>query len=202
MGTTARPVRSFPMFRRTLALAAIPILALSLAACERQQPAPQDGDDVAGDVPPVEDVPAEAAAEAAPEPAPRPAPKPAAPALDTAALADRQDPDRLVRFYAAALKARDWQQAARAWGAGSGVTASTLKAAYDRPERPILEVGKGVVEGAAGSLYYEAPVTLHFGAESMPERGTLTLRRVNDVPGARADQLRWHIERVTIGVGQ
>lgn len=125
----------------------------------------------------------------------------APPKLDTAALRDRSDPDRLLRFYAAALAARDWAAAAKAWGRGSGVTAATLKAAYDRAERPRLEVGKGDQEGAAGSLFYEAPVTLHFG-EDQPERGSLILRRVNDVDGATAEQLRWHIERSTIGQGQ
>jgi hypothetical protein len=117
------------------------------------------------------------------------------------ALEGRRDPDRLLRFYAAALRMRDWSAAARAWGASSGVTASTLKAAYDREDPPVLEVGKGEQEGAAGSLFYEAPVELRFGGQP-PEKGTLTLRRVNDVPGATPEQLRWHIERATIGVGQ
>jgi hypothetical protein len=127
--------------------------------------------------------------------------KPAA-KLDMGALDERKDPDRLLRFYAAALHARDWSAASRAWGAGSGVTAATLKSAYDRAEAPRLEVGKGEEEGAAGSLYYEAPVVLRFGPDAPPERGTLTLRRVNDVPGATPEQLRWHIERAAIGVGQ
>jgi hypothetical protein len=126
----------------------------------------------------------------------------AAPAPDTAALDDRRDPHRLLRFYAAALHARDWAAAARAWGAGSGVTAKTLKASYDRADPPVLELGKGEVEGAAGSLYYEAPVTLRFGPGAAPERGSLVLRRVNGVDGATPDQLRWHIERSTIGQGQ
>ena len=119
-----------------------------------------------------------------------------------AALAERKDPDRLLRFYAAALHARDWAAAAKAWGASSGVTATTLKASYDRAGPPLLELGKGEVEGAAGSLYYEAPVTLRFGPGAPGETGSLVLRRVNDVPGATPEQLRWHIERSTIGQGQ
>jgi hypothetical protein len=121
--------------------------------------------------------------------------------VDNAALSERRDPDRVLRFYGRALRTRDWALAARVWGRGSGVTATTLKAAYDRPEPPVLELGKGEVQGAAGSLYYEAPVTLRFG-NAMPERGSLVLRRANDVPGATAEQLRWHIERSTIGQGQ
>ena len=83
--------------------------------------------------------------------------------LDTAAVDERRDPTRLLRFYAAALHARDWSAAARAWGVSSGVTAATLKASYDRDGAPVLEIGKGQQEGAAGSLYYEAPVVLRFG---------------------------------------
>lgn len=138
-----------------------------------------------------------------PEPtaAPSVAASKAAPTLDTGALNDRKDPDRLLRYYAAALHARDWAAAAKAWGAGSGVTAGTLKQSYDRADPPVLEVGKGEGDAGAGSLFYEAPVTVRFG-NAAPERGSLVLRRVNDVDGATAEQLRWHIERSTIGQGQ
>jgi hypothetical protein len=175
-------------------LLALPALALTLASCERKPPEPRP-----------EETPArpEPGAVALPEPQ-APASASAAPQarLDMGALNERRDPDRLLRFYAAALHARDWSAAAKAWGAESGVTAATLRDAYDRSDRPTLELGKGQVEGAAGSLYYEAPVTLRFGGEAEAERGTLTLRRVNDVPGATPEQLRWHIERAAIGIGQ
>lgn len=170
---------------RRLALAALALLA----ACER-----------AADERQAEETAVPAATEPANAP-PAQVPTPATAPLDLAALDDRKDPDRLLRFYAAALRAKDWSAAARAWGAASGVTAATLKAAYDRPEPALLEVGKAEVEGAAGSLYYEVPVELRFGAEGAPERGTLTLRRVNDVPGASPEDLRWHIERAAIGAG-
>ena len=172
---------------RRLALAALALLA----ACERAA----DERQAEGTAVPAATQPAIA------PPSPVPAPVPATSPLDLAALDDREDPDRLLRFYAAALRAKDWSAAARAWGAASGVTAATLKAAYDRPEPALLEVGKAEVEGAAGSLYYEVPVELRFGAEGAPERGTLTLRRVNDVPGASPEDLRWHIERAAIGAG-
>jgi hypothetical protein len=180
------------MLLRTLALFAAPLVALPLAGCERHEPEPRPTASPSTPIPPAAPSPAVTATPSA-EPAVR---------LDTAALDERKDPDRLLRFYAAALHARDWSAASRAWGAGSGVTAATLKAAYDRPERPTLEIGRAETEGAAGSLYYEAPVVLRFGADAPPERGTLTLRRVNDVDGATPEQLRWHIERATIGVGQ
>jgi hypothetical protein len=186
------------MAKRSCAMRCRPFPAIMLmlvaAGCDRaREPTPQA-----------------IASEAAPE-APRAGvtavPTPAAsvgapPALDTGALTERKDPDRVLRFYAAALHARDWAAAARAWGRGSGVTARTLKASYDRAEAPLLEIGEGDEEGAAGSLFYEAPVTLRFGPDNPPERGSLVLRRVNDVPGATAEQLRWHIERSTIGQGR
>ncbi|MEO6093859.1 MAG: hypothetical protein ABIT04_01115 [Novosphingobium sp.] len=121
--------------------------------------------------------------------------------LDRTALSERRDPDRLLRFYAAALRQGRWSLAASAWRSSSGVTAATLKSAYDRGRPPGLTLGKGKIEGAAGSLYYEVPVTLRFVA-GPPQTGTLTLRRVNDVPGASAEQLAWRIERSTIGAGQ
>lgn len=183
--------------RPPAALAAALAATLATAGCDRDAPQPSPSEAAPPPVPAATALPA-------PEPAPLPSARAGSKApskLDTAALDDRQHPDRLLRYYAAALAARDWAAAAKAWGAGSGVTAKTLKASYDRAEAPVLEVGKGVQEGAAGSLYYEAPVSLRFGSGA-PERGSLVLRRVNDVPGASAEQLRWHIERSTIGAGQ
>lgn len=162
------------------------ILPLLVAACHSREPEPQP---VATSSP----TPSETATpEAAPSPIATPTP-------DLGALEERKDPERVLRFYADALAARDWAAAARAWGKDSGVTPATLKAAYDRARPPALTFGKGRQEGAAGSLFYEAPVTLRFGPADIPQRGTLTLRRVNDIDGATPEQLRWHIERSTIG---
>jgi hypothetical protein len=54
----------------------------------------------------------------------------------------------------------------------------------------------GNVEGGAGSLYVEIPVQLYGRLKDGKEfssRGTMTLRRVNDVPGSTEEQRRWHI---------
>jgi hypothetical protein len=54
----------------------------------------------------------------------------------------------------------------------------------------------GTVEGGAGSLYVEIPVQLYGRLKDGKEfnsRGTMTLRRVNDVPGSTEVQRRWHI---------
>ena len=74
-----------------------------------------------------------------------------------------------------------------------------LAAAYGRETQPSLAIGKGSAEGAAGSFFYEAPAVLDYGDGSDTVRGTITLRRANDVPGASEEQLSWRIKSSTIG---
>lgn len=59
----------------------------------------------------------------------------------------------------------------------------------------------GRVEGAAGSLYVDVPVVLYGRMADGPEfhrSGHVTLRRVNGVPGATAEQLAWRISKVVL----
>lgn len=59
----------------------------------------------------------------------------------------------------------------------------------------------GAVEGAAGSLYVAVPVVLYgrlTDGRAYRASGEVRLRRVNDVPGATAEQLRWRIEQVAV----
>jgi len=54
----------------------------------------------------------------------------------------------------------------------------------------------GNVEGGAGSLYVEIPVQLYGRLKDGKEfssRGTMTLGRVNDVPGSTEEQRSWRI---------
>lgn len=56
--------------------------------------------------------------------------------------------------------------------------------------------GPGDMEGAAGSSYVDYPVQIYGRAKDGKEfnlRGTMTLRRVNDVDGSTAEQRKWHI---------
>jgi hypothetical protein len=56
--------------------------------------------------------------------------------------------------------------------------------------------GPGDMEGAAGSSYVDYPVQLYGRTKDGKEfnsRGSMTLRRVNDVPGSTEDQRKWHI---------
>ena len=56
--------------------------------------------------------------------------------------------------------------------------------------------GPGDMGGAAGSSYVDYPVQIYGRAKDGKEfnlRGTMTLRRVNDVPGSTEEQRKWHI---------
>ena len=86
----------------------------------------------------------------------------------------------------------------------SGRTAEAAKLRRDGAEVDLMplatlsaQVGRpGRVEGAAGSLYVEVPVSL-YGRYATGERylkgGKVQLRRVNDVPGSTAEQRSWRI---------
>ena len=64
-----------------------------------------------------------------------------------------------------------------------------------------VAIPDGTSEGAAGSIYYTSPVTITaIDNAGRPVRieGESVLRRVNDVDGATAAQLRWHFDHVTL----
>ena len=125
---------------------------------------------------------------------------PVPPGLDPA----ERDPKVVLAGWAAALERRDWSEARRYWGdhgARSGQSAQDFAAAWDKYRTLDIEVKDGTQEGAAGSLYYEAPVSLKAVRQdgaAVAQAGAVVLRRVNDVPGATAEQLRWHIESTTL----
>lgn len=130
----------------------------------------------------------------APAPSPTPAATSPSPGLDLGALIERNNPTRVLDFYASAVAAGEWATAARAWGEDSGMTGEKLQAEYGGKGSVTLGIASGQADGAAGSLFYQAPVILRFG-NGEERKGTITLRRVNDVEGASEEQLRWHIAR-------
>lgn len=166
--------------------------ALLLAACDQTAPAPEATADATGDatealVPePLPSVDASAAASAG-----------IAAGLDMGALTERRDPERLLRYYTNALRVGDWVSAAKAWSLDAQMTPEKLKGEFGGQASPKIALGKGDVEGAAGSLYYEAPLVIDFADGRQSRRGTIVLRRVNDVPGASEEQLNWRIERTS-----
>jgi hypothetical protein len=87
----------------------------------------------------------------------------------------------------------------RKGGPASGQSAADYATSFAGYRTITAAIGDGMVDGAAGSLYYQVPVTLTGEAQDgSPYRrsGTITLRRVNDVPGAEDWQLAWHIDTI------
>ena len=102
--------------------------------------------------------------------------------------------------WASALERKDFG-AARAQfadgGARSGMSEGEYAASFADYLTTDVALPPGRLEGAAGSLYYEVPVTISGvlkGGIPYTLQGPVVLRRVNDVPGATPEQLRWHIE--------
>lgn len=65
----------------------------------------------------------------------------------------------------------------------------------------IVVIPTGTIEGAAGSAYYSAPLTVSGSDKAgRPVRmeGKAVLRRVNDVDGSTPAQRRWHFETLAL----
>lgn len=65
-----------------------------------------------------------------------------------------------------------------------------------RESRDIAAGPAGRVEGAAGSLYVNVPVSVRGEGGAADRFGNVTLRRSNNVPGATAEQRSWRIVRI------
>ena len=162
--------------------AAILIAVAALAACS--QPAQQQA------------APPASATEAAPDPQPAPVP---APVVTPVPPSESCDPAQVVVAWAKTMTLKQWGSAYLYWGdhgARSGLTPAQFAAKWGKLTNPEFELHPGTTEGGAGSLYYTAPIVLIDGPRHVT--GEIVLRRVNDVDGASAEQLRWHIESLTI----
>ena len=102
------------------------------------------------------------------------------------------------------MERRDWTAARRVFGdfgAQSGRSARDFAWAWEKYRVLDVTLGRGEQDAGAGSSYYSVPVTitgLTQDNKSYRLAGRLTLRRVNDIDGASAEELRWHIERSTL----
>ncbi|MGB3378495.1 MAG: hypothetical protein WBH10_10635 [Allopontixanthobacter sediminis] len=112
-----------------------------------------------------------------------------------------RDCTEVAGAYAAALGEKKFSAAAQAWAEPIGT--DKLALGYEGYGKPNLQIGQAREEGAAGSLFCEVTVTLRDGdnPQTPLKQGTLTFRRVNDVPGATPEQLRWRITNSTIYEG-
>jgi hypothetical protein len=173
-------------------------LMLVLAACSAQP---------AGETP----EPAATASLAVPVPSPSPSPSstPSStardytpPVLTPEAEKSETGARSLLLAWADAMEDRAFDAAYRVFGEyaeRTGQTATRYAATFADYRTVTVAVGDGVGEGAAGSIYYEVPITLTgttFAGKRYERRGTITVRRVNDVDGASPAQLRWHLDRL------
>ena len=121
-----------------------------------------------------------------------PAPTPIALTTLDPNLLQSHDCKTVVSFYADALHAGFYGEAARVWGKDWGVNAASLDKRYSGQQPVFFELGEISVDGGAGSLFCEVAAVLKTNGHQ-PRTGKINLRRVNDVPGATPEQLRWHI---------
>lgn len=126
----------------------------------------------------------------------KPAPLPPQVA-DFPALASKQCGE-VVEFYLEALSGREWSQAALVWN-DPVIDGARLEAVFGGYKDLQLAWNEPFVEGAAGSSYCTVSGRLTDAQDPATPalEGTLLLKRVNDVPGATPDQLRWTLRSST-----
>ncbi|MEO0031347.1 MAG: hypothetical protein RIS94_1105 [Pseudomonadota bacterium] len=188
MGTKRAAMRRAGMIRAALAAACVSAMAINLAGCDRQEPP----------VPVASSSPSATATAPIPS-APAPSATPTAEITAPGQPSQSRDPVDVLKAWGNAVQARDWATARAFWGdhgARSGMTEAAFADTWSSLLDPRVTIYKGDQEGAAGSLYYTAPVRIIDGPRTV--RGEVVLRRANDVPGATDEQLRWHIESTTL----
>jgi hypothetical protein len=126
-------------------------------------------------------------------------PVPEAPFSDTSA----QGAAQIVQTYYALIEAGRYAEARALWPGEPSASDEAFAAGFERYSGYHAQVGApGAMEGAAGSSYVEVPVVLYGRTKdgaAFSRKATVTLRRVNDVPGSTAGQRRWHIYRIEEG---
>ncbi|MBO9517701.1 MAG: hypothetical protein J7493_06505 [Porphyrobacter sp.] len=138
---------------------------------------------------------AEAPAPTPPDATPQPQ-KP--PVVADYPVLSNKDCEEVIEFYFDSITDREFAVAALVWNDPS-VDAAHLQAAYSPYQMAEFDWQEPETEGAAGSLYCTVAATLTDADDrSRPSvDGTVVLKRVNDVPGATPDQLRWTIRSST-----
>ncbi|QIR36332.1 hypothetical protein HCG51_05880 [Tolypothrix sp. PCC 7910] len=130
-----------------------------------------------------------------------PTSSPVSPTPNTADNQLEQEAVQVIRDYYSAIAIRDYKQAYSTWsgdGAASQQSFEQFQQGFANTASVAVEVGEpGKLEGAAGSLYINIPVTVTaVTADGTPQRfrGNYVLRRVNNVPGSTPEQRQWHID--------
>ena len=110
---------------------------------------------------------------------------------------------RALQDYYDAINVRDYERAFLVWadsGRALGRTLDEFRDGFRQTKSTSIEIGKGRLEGAAGSRYVEFPVVIRAETvDGMRERfaGTYVLRR-SVVDGASPEQRTWHIHSAKI----
>ncbi|MEC3910240.1 hypothetical protein U5A82_07020 [Sphingobium sp. CR2-8] len=105
----------------------------------------------------------------------------------------------VVQRYYAALNARDYGTAWQQWGDDGppNQPLDTFEAGFADTRSTRVTIGRlEPGSGGAGSIYQTVPVTVDSQLQDGTRQrfvGDYVVRRVNDVDGASASQLRWHI---------
>ena len=109
-----------------------------------------------------------------------------------------EDCRTVAQFYFDAVAAQQFKQAALVWDdpVVDDARLAALFAGYTQPQFTIDQV---MEEGAAGTLYCTVTGALaDLGDPSKVLReGEVVLRRVNNIPGASGDQMRWTVQSST-----
>lgn len=111
-----------------------------------------------------------------------------------------QGAGQVLQTYFALIEAGKYQEAWKLRWKGRGDNAGSARdfaASFGRYAEYHANIGApGDVSGAAGSLYVDVPVQIYGrtkDGKSFSSAGTITLRRVNDVPGSTAEERSWRI---------
>lgn len=116
-----------------------------------------------------------------------------------------QGAGQVLQLFGGLLEQRKFAEARKLWsdeGRASGQSEAEFAATYNRYAEVHSEVGApGAMEGAAGSSYVDIPFRLYGRTKDgkpFNQVGTVTLRRVNDVPGSTEEQRSWRIYRTDL----
>ena len=105
-----------------------------------------------------------------------------------------------LETYVANVEGKHWTRAHQQWGSDAQAIAFE-KRWRDASEVHGLIGTPGNTEGGAGSIYSEVPVQFYgirLNGTRFNSIGKAVLRRVNGVDGATPRQLSWHIDSITL----
>ncbi len=181
---------------RTFTWSLAAISALALSACHQQadtDPNPQEEAGLAPDPQTEQDAQATDAGQTSTE-APLDDP-----ALIPAVSKGEAGARVVLTDWARSIESGDYVRAYAQWGESgdaSGMSESEYVDYWRKLGQVKVAVKQGESDAGAGSLYYAAPTTITAQLRDGTRKemaGTVVLRRANDVPGATAAQLRWHL---------